>query len=605
MEELADASLIEKAQEETVAVPSSRDNIVVQVPKSIYDNRKTNKQEYRDFLQQAAAAQRASSSDIPSLDRPVTRRRNDSGIVNRGMEFVTAVNRAGAQTIDVLTSPVQAAVNLGAFGLRQMGFDAPGMPTLRSTVPERGAFARDDAMTKVIAGAGELATMAVPSGVATRAIGSMANTSAKYGQTAFNNFLEMLGKTRATDDLTFGLAAGAGGEALVQATGTEGGNFENLTRLAGQVVTPAGWSLVANRLATTTKQILKDAAPSSDLFKGASRANFAILDNAGIRADGPSVNQLKTVLNKFVDDYGIDVANGTGALATKIKNLKEAADESMVSYGFLDDARSFLRTQPKNTTQGSHSHQLAEELDALILSMNPINKNALGGKTVESVIKNARELWRRGSNAKLLENIRADAEIDALKTRDGGAFIRSYKNGIARLLKADSKKGKYLNKTEKALLKKAMAGNKISDLLEAATVIGFNSSDLVKNVLLSSAVSAAVGYGAGMGAQTAIYGGAGIVGLTATAAALRAGARNIFKRNAKLQEAILKGGQNAEDITKAYLQNATEKDPRDLALLLINQGADPQALKNLSKSPSAFLDDAIALAIAGNQIMME
>lgn len=72
--------------------------------------------------------------------------------------------------------------------------------------------------------------------------------------------------------------------------------------------------------------------------------------------------------------------------------------------------------------------------------MNPINKNALGGKTVESVIKNARELWRRGSNAKLLENIRADAEIDALKTRDGGAFIRSYKNGIARLLKADSKK---------------------------------------------------------------------------------------------------------------------------------------------------------------------
>ena len=39
MEELADASRIEQAQEETVAVPSRRDNIVVQVPKSIYDNR--------------------------------------------------------------------------------------------------------------------------------------------------------------------------------------------------------------------------------------------------------------------------------------------------------------------------------------------------------------------------------------------------------------------------------------------------------------------------------------------------------------------------------------------------------------------------------------
>tara|TARA_R110001606_G_C15379751_1_gene650314 strand:- start:34 stop:1914 length:1881 start_codon:yes stop_codon:yes gene_type:complete len=606
MEELADASRIEQAQEETVAVSSRRDNIVVQVPKSIYDNRKENKQQFMDFLQQAGAAQRTNSPDMPSLNASVNRRRNNSGIVNRGMEFITSVNRAGTQTLDVLTSPAQAVVNVGAAGLRQMGFNVPGMPTLRSTVPERGAFAPDDALTKVMAGAGELATISVPSGVATRAIGSMANTAAKYGQTAFNNFLEVLGKTRAIDDVTFGLTAGAGGEALVQATGQEGGNFENVTRFSGQLITPAGWTLIANRLATTTKQILKDAAPSANVFKGASRANFAILDNAGIRADGPSVNQLKTLLNRFTDDYGIDVANGTGALATKIKNLKKAADESIVSYGFLDDTRSFLRKQPKTTTQGAYSHQLAEELDGLILTMNPVNKNALGGNTVETVIKNARELWRRGSNAKVLESIRADAEIDAISKGGGGAFIQSYKSNIAKLLKDGSKKGKYFNKEEKELLKKALSGTKFSNLLEAATVIGFNSSDLVKNVLLSGVigVTAGAGMGAGVGAKTALIGGAGIIGLTATASALRGGARAIFRNNAKLQEAILNGGKNAEDITKAYLRNAKNKDPRDLALLLINQGVNPLELKTLFSS-SAFIDDAMALAIAGNQLMME
>jgi hypothetical protein len=606
-DELADAERIAAAQRaangaDYIEVVSSRDNFTVQVPVEIHADPAAR----AAFLRDARAAANAERQTAAT-----TRRRNESGIVGRGMEFIASVNRGTTQLFDVATAPLQGAYNLGAWGARELGFDAPGIPTLRSTVPERGEFANDDALTRIIAGTGELASMAVPAGVAVRGITNGLSTASKYGQTTFNRVLDVIGRTTPQQDLGYGLISGAGGEMLAEggaALGVENQLGQDALRLAGQVVSPIAWTQAANKLGNSIKEVIASAAPSAERIRGASRAAYAMLDSGGWKADGPSVDRLRNMVNEFGIDMSIHPATGTGTVAGKMKQLLAAADESLVSWSFLDDARTTLHTIGKGTdTQATHAKSLANKLDELILEMTP--DKIAGEKPWGELLQNARSLWRRQKTAQVVEDVRHNAEVSAMNNPNKDAFINAFKNGLRNLLKKGKKnnQGNFLNKEERKLIASAINGTKLSQTLEnIGSAIGFQSDDLIRNVALSGVAGAAAGFGAagaGGSATGALYGGLAIMGSTALGSTLKNVSRRLFISNSKLQEGLLKAGQNAEQIARSYLTNSKSRDPRELAILLVNQGADPAELRNIT-TRSEFLNEATSLAIIFSQALM-
>ena len=99
---------------------------------------------------------------VEEQGRPETTVPTDPSLLQRGgnlaMEGVASVNRAGASLIDIATSPAQ-------YLLQKAGFD---IPTLRSTVAEKGDFAGEGLATDVVAGGAELATLGLTGGATTR-----------------------------------------------------------------------------------------------------------------------------------------------------------------------------------------------------------------------------------------------------------------------------------------------------------------------------------------------------------------------------------------------------------------------------------------------------
>ena len=135
-------------------------------------------------------------------------------LANYGKEFVTAVNRPTAQLLDIATSPIQYGVQAARQGtLNPIGMQ--GGSFFSSKVPERGFYAGDTTTTRLIAGAGELASMALPAGVYTRALSNLVAQNTTLTPTAFQGLMAEIGKVTAKQDVGFGLMAGFGGEAAV------------------------------------------------------------------------------------------------------------------------------------------------------------------------------------------------------------------------------------------------------------------------------------------------------------------------------------------------------------------------------------------------------
>jgi len=124
-------------------------------------------------------------------------------VLGLGMEAVTAVNRVGASMFDIATAPVQALLNVAG----------AEVPTLRSTVAERGAFAGEGVATDIVAGGAELAVLSATGGGATRMLASSLDDIARFGERTLDRVIRTLGGTTPAQDVMLGAVAGGGGRA--------------------------------------------------------------------------------------------------------------------------------------------------------------------------------------------------------------------------------------------------------------------------------------------------------------------------------------------------------------------------------------------------------
>ena len=183
---------------------------------------------------------------------------------------------------------------------------------------------------------------------------------------------------------------------------------------------------------------------------------------------------------------------------------------------------------------------------------------------------------------------------------------------LNKLLDAGNEAGQYMTKAERASLRKIIdAGNDArtgEGLMEGiSSVLGINSMDYQKNIVVSLLVSGSVGggYAAG-GAAGAAYAGAGLLGLAILGKGLGRRANTIFKNNANMLRGNIAAGNKAKEIIANYNRytQPNMRNSADLAALLIQGNADLSTLpSNLGRIP--WMADSVWMANVGSRVMAE
>ena len=354
--------------------------------------------------------------------------------------------------------------------------------------------------------------------------------------------------------------------------------------------------------------MIKAGAPTIADLRGAKTAAYTLLDSAGLQANVRSSNQLITRIDDFITANKIENIS-MPQLTSQLNRLKNAAEEGILTYGMVDNIRSMFAAQSKKTPEGQFSKNFAKELDEFIHTMTPVDDAALAGRSWREALSHARDLNSRYSNAQVIENIVKDTRSATEINR--GDYYDKLRVNLGNLLNRNNKEGKFIrrNKRMKNLLNEAVNSKSIRSLLKFADAVGFQSNDLIRNILYSG-IFVGVPTGLSQGAVPAgVAVGAAIVGSTGLAVAARKRANTLTRQNLELGRALIQAGDDAREITKAYfrLMPAHQREARDLTMLYLNNNAAPSvaALENTSLFRMPLIADAVLLTAGASSIIGE
>lgn len=505
---------------------------------------------------------------------------------NVAMEAVAGFNRPMAAVADFAMTPVRA--------VRQAvtGRDT----TLSSGVAQRGDFAGPGLATDTASATGEIASSAGIIGGVTRLTSRAIQEMTVYGESTIAKVLEQMGRTKPAQEIIAGGFSGAGGELSGEAAAAAfGEDYRQAGQIAGQLIAPTAWFAATDRIVAAVNA----GAPSTDKIRGGARALYTMLEDAGLKANGPSQAMMRKQITDFIEEQGLSPATTTGPLKTKLTQLLKDVEDGNVTYKMLDEVHGVLNGLGKSgDTLGTQSASAARMLDDMIINMEVDDTAAIGGRSVKDVITEARGLWRRASVAQTMDETLEKALLSTDASR--GDFVKHYRRELAKLLSKTNKEGKYFTEAERAGIRQAVRGGSLERTLEAVSnAVGFNSNDLMRSVVVSSVFG-----GAGFAAAGPTGAGLAIAGSTALAGALRLKANSLFKNNASYLRSIIKAGPNARDIAAAY-RRYTPRDQRnagDLASLFVSNGASVDVLRTQGPT-TGILADAVFLAAGAENVM--
>lgn len=517
---------------------------------------------------------------------------------NYAMEAVTGVNRPFAELLDVATSPVQypiAAIQQGTLMPEGGGF-------FRSRVPEMGEFAGDTALTRIIAGASELASMSIPTGMATRGITNLLVETTNVAPNALQRVLRELGRTTPSQDVLYGVASGAGGEAAVEAGRLVGLEESEITRFGGQLLSPAALNALSSKLVGLSRNMFTQAAPTLDDLRGLRVSLYGVLDQAGIKQDGPNIRPFIAAINEQMAKYTLD-ASSESVPRSILEGLKKQAEAGELTFSRIyQETRRLRGLKDQNGNPDGVAQNLARFLDEELFKFQPLNPGALGKNTFEEAVKAAKEAARREINAKKMDELLQNVEVEEWA---GANYVNVLKNKLKPLIQKGQPEYRFLNDSERKLIKDAIQGKGIGKILNAFSQIGFNSDDLIRSIFYTTLVGAAAGGGATAAGGSMIL-GLTIAGGTLLGRGLGNAATKIVRSNARLMESMLRAGTSGEKILEGYLKYVPQdqRDPRELATLFVNQRVDLRVIEDIAeKSQSQFMKDSVGLAIGLDRVI--
>lgn len=524
-------------------------------------------------------------------------------VLDLAMEAVAGVNRPFAWLFDkTALAPINAVLELQG--------KAP--LSVETLVGEKGQFAGEGLLVDAASAAGELASMALGGGGLFRQITSIIDDAARISTSTVTRVLAQLGKSKPSQDVVAGLSAGAGGEFSANAAERFlGEDFEEPGRMIGQLVSPIALTTTANTIINTAKDVINlsprsaiiENAPKGWTLKGAARSLYGILDEANIVADQRSKDYLKNLINTFKTTE--EISDSLYPAVNRISNLllSKTNRNGEITYRYLDRAHSLLRRYSVgDNAESVAAAKLAEVVDNAILNIRPINSTALNGRTVDDIITNAREFWRRGKTADIMDDIFERSRVQSLDgSEDFGIAIRKQLKSF--LDPSNKKKQKSFTSKEIKMIEDVVRGTTSQRAFETINVFGgANSSDWYKQVMFSTVAGVAGFAGAGAG-------GAGVALATSFTAAKLAqmAANSAMTRNANLLRAVIRAGNDSVAVTRAYLSGtpAELRNAGELSSLLLNNRADLSALRETALGKSPIVSDALFLALIGQRAINE
>lgn len=328
---------------------------------------------------------------------------------------------------------------------------------------------------------------------------------------------------------------------------------------------------------------LDEAVPSADQIKKVARDVYSEIDNTGAVVKSGSYQNLVNRLDRIGQKYNIDPVIDPKASAA-LNRAKMLSGEN-VPLGELENLRKLTQRALKSVDEDKAiGTEFISTIDDYMDSLSP-KAFELGGADAANVGKKykvARNLWGRAKKSELLDEAMTKAKDQA----------SGFENGIRvqfRQILNNKKKAQYFTPDEKKAMSEVVQGTKGANLAKTVGRLGWGEGQAT-NVLGASAGTALGGVG-GSAVGGAAGAGAGAVIIPIVGQISRQLAQKLTRNNAAYADQVIRAGNNAEKITKAYMRNTpkSERNPAELSELLMRNEID---LTDLARSKDELVRQA-------------
>jgi len=490
-------------------------------------------------------------------------------------EFGSGISRGATNLVDFFTTKPARAV-------QQLVGSEDRIPTITESLPgaTTGEFVEPGLTRDILRTSGELVAPAAVGGLALRTAAKGIPALQLGQETVKQGVTRQLGTSTAAQDVTGAALSGAGQE-IGEDVGGETG------RLAGAILFPVSVSAITQTtksLATTgAKKLLKDAAPTIEGLKQTARGVYKEIDDTGAVINSRSVDRLSRELETLIRKQGFNkkihpkvsaaidefkAIQGTNQSVTNLDTLRKVAQAA---------ARS---SEPDEARLGS---MLIGKIDDFMDNVKPKDFIKDKGVNIGAKYRDARQLWRRAKKSEMLEEA-----FDKAKNQATG-----FENGLRvqfRAILNNKKKLAGFTKDEIDAMKKVVRGGPMENTAKMLGRFGFSEGQ-ASNMLMGSL---------GVAGGAAVGGPGGAVAVPLIGQLSRGLAQKLTRNNAQGAELIVRAGNNANNVVKAYMKAvpAKERSAQELTQLLLRPDVALSKINIKSLPKSKLITDAVFLANA-------
>lgn len=325
-------------------------------------------------------------------------------------------------------------------------------------------------------------------------------------------------------------------------------------------------------------QAIKEAAPSASDLKDSARQVFKEIDEIGVTVEPRQFQRLSKKIETAARKQGARKRTTPEQYGVVEEFLDMADDGNPVTLDELYELREVAQnaTDVTNAKKNAVAVRIIDEIDDFLDEKGgAILTKPEGAPNIGQEYKRARQLYGRAKKSEAID----DLFIAARDTASG------FENGLrieARKLLKNKNRSKFFNAQEKDALRQISEGTKASNLAKFVGRLGLVEGQAVN--ALNPLVGGGVAFAAGGPLATV-----SVLGIGQLSKNL---AQKLTKNNAKFADQVVRAGNNAEIITKAYLNNVPkgQRSALELSELLMRNEVD------LSTAKSAFARDAAETA---------
>jgi len=498
-------------------------------------------------------------------------------------ELGAAVTRGVTKTADFFGNALRVPANR----LMQMAGSDYQIPSLTEAAAPvtTGNFMEPGLARDAIQTGGEMVGPGGAAGAVTRGA-AKALPMFQAGEGVGRGVVRSLGQTTPQAEAALAGASGVGAEIGQELGGDTG---EMIGGIAAPLSASFANSVVKSLGSQSAKSLMTQAAPTKEGLKETASNIYKQIDQSGAVVKQENLNRLNNMMqarlkksgyhprlhpkvNVFIDELG------------KVAEQNANVTDIDITRRMLNNAK--MSADPDEKRVAMIASDMVDDF------MDNLGKSdfAAGGGEIGDMYKDARNLWGRAKKSELIEEAFRKAETQAT----------GFENGIRRQLDAIRRNTKKWNKfspEEKKAITQVIQGTKSSNLTKMLGRFAFSEGQ-ASNMLMGymgmgggGAVGGMLGGGLG--------GGIGAVVVPAIGQTSRKLAQKLTVKNARLADAVVRAGNDGNDIFKAYLKNVpkTQRDARELAELMMVRGVHPGDLQSTFKKPTEHQRELIGNTI--------